>query len=180
MNVLLAAGLFDSPWLVALIIIGGALVNWLSQRRQEKQRQREEQSSEVAPPPATPAKGEVDMEEVLRRLFGEQLPPAKPAPPPIPTVTRTEPPPPPVWRGQAASRPRVPPPVATAPPVIPGREWSDGLRGTESVSLPMHSMPARVHRKQASRYSALWRDRSSVRRAFVASLVFGPPKGLES
>ena len=31
MNPLFAAGLFDSPWLVAIIIIVGALSNWLSE-----------------------------------------------------------------------------------------------------------------------------------------------------
>ena len=81
MNTLFAASLFDSPWLVALFIIVGAISNWLMKRRQGKEA---ESGQEVKPPPlpTTPKSG-FDLETALRRLLDEETPTKPPAPPPI-------------------------------------------------------------------------------------------------
>jgi hypothetical protein len=203
MNSILAAGLFDNPWIVAVIILGGALVNWLSQRRQAKQQ--EHQPEEDAAPSPKKAQGEFDMEATLRRLLGEQSSPPAPAPPPIPRPPQGQrPPPPPVWSGgpttppvrtwmedsNEASKPvRLPPAIAVARPVATSLEFDTS---SEQAALRFEQLneqgrhPATVidhghtRRTRTGAKSALWRDRKSVRRAFVASLVFGPPKGLES
>lgn len=185
-NPMLAAGLFDSPWVVAAIIIVGAFVNWLSQlRQQKKQREEEQQSPEAeAGSPGKPA-GSFDVEEALRRLLGEEASEPTIAPPPIPRATGA-PPFPPVRQGRAATV-LVPPPIAMARPTPALLEVSDVERQTaqrfaqtnEQVQLHLVTSASR-HRARGSNWSGLWRDRSSVRRAFVGSLVFGPPKGLES
>ncbi len=74
MNPLFAAGLFDNPWIVAVIVIVGALVNWLSKRRQEKSAGPPPGGDEPSPS-AGKAPGEFNLEEALRRLMGEAPPP---------------------------------------------------------------------------------------------------------
>src|SRR5688572_17309844 len=79
MNSLFAAGLFDEPWIVALVVIAGALVNWLSKRRQEMQARQPSKGDEPSPSAGNrPREG--SLEETLRRLIGEE----PPAPPRIP------------------------------------------------------------------------------------------------
>ena len=84
MNSFFAAGLFDSPWMVAVIVIGGALINWLSTRRQKKLAS-QEAAGEVEPAATSEGQpaGEFNLEAALRRLLGEE-PAAESAPPPIP------------------------------------------------------------------------------------------------
>src|SRR5688572_4453448 len=95
MDPILAAGLFDSPWVVAAIIIIGAFVNWLSQLRQQKQqREAEKREQEAQPESAKKPQGEFDLEETLKRWLGENAP--TPTPPPIPIPRSPIPPPPPV------------------------------------------------------------------------------------
>jgi hypothetical protein len=203
MNLIFAAGLFDSPLVVAVIIIVGALINWLSQRRQQKQQ--DHQPEEKASPPVTKPQGEFNLEETLRRLLGEEIPPASPAPPPIPRTPHGQhPPPPPVWRGGPASPPMrtrvedstaASKPILLAPPIAIARPVAVSVevgQSSEQSALRFEQLneqgrhPATVidhrhnRRLRTGVRSALWRDRQSVRRAFVASLVFGPPKGLES
>jgi hypothetical protein len=196
MNPILAAGLFDNPWIVAVIIVGGALINWLSQRRQAKQQHH--QPEEDALPSPKEAQGEFDMEETLRRLLGEQSPTPAPAPPPIPRASHGQrPPSPPVWRGplvptrmENSSETNLPallpPPVGVARPVGVSVEIGESDRAAlhfeqlkEQGRHPAVAL-GRNRRSHRSAQSALWRDRKSVRRAFVASLVFGSPRGLES
>lgn len=202
MNPILAAGLFDNPWIVAVILVGGALVNWLSQRRQAKQQQEHQPQEDTSSPPNKP-KGEFDMEEMLRRLLGEQTTPPVPAPPPTPRGPQGQrPPPPPVWRGGSKTPPvrtwmedsneagmpvRLPPPLAVARPVavsVEVRQSSEqaALRFEQLNEQGRHPEVAHALRRRSrtSPQAVQWRDRKSVRRAFVASLVFGPPKGLES
>lgn len=184
-NPMMAAGLFDSPWVVAAIIIIGAFVNWLSQLRQQKKQREEEQPSretEVESPRKPP--GHFDVEEALRRLLGEEAPQPTPVPPPLPPAIGS-PPRPPVWQGRA-SPVLVPPRIAVAMPTPALREASDvekqaALRFAQTnEQLQRHRAQAPASRLRGSQWSGIWRDRSSVRRAFVGSLIFGPPKGLES
>ena len=182
MNPVLAAGLFDSPWVVAAIIIIGAFINWLSQLRQQKQqRDAEKRGSEAQSGSPQKPQGEFDLEETLKRWLGEETTP--PAPPPIPRPP--SPPPPPAWRGKSAPPIILPPLVSTAP-LREVQEVSE-VQKQAAARLAHASEQVRQHRAAAGRvrrgrdqWSGLWRDRSSVRRAFVGSLVFGPPKGLES
>lgn len=187
MNQILAAGLFDQPWIVAVVIILGAVINWLSQRRQEKQQQREErQSQETAPVPPPKPQGEFEMEEALRRLLGEDPPRPNPAPPPIPR-TVVAPPAPPARPGRVTTPIILPPPVAVALVDDELRKVSD-VEGQAALRFAQTDEQVQHHlvrsgpgaRVRGSKWSGLWRDRASVRRAFVGSLVFGPPKGLES
>jgi len=199
MNALFAAGLFDSPWIIAALVIGSALVNWLAKRRQEKQA-RDQPEVEETPPSASQPAGEFNLEEALRRLMGEAAPSPAP-PPPIPRTARRELPPvpipsenkprPPEWMRQPA-RPAAPvlrPPLAVAPVNVAAREAGrqDQLaaqrfeqlneRGRHPAAVVSHTRqrPVRSGPRGASR----WRDARSVRRAFVASLVFAPPKSFE-
>ncbi|MFO1513006.1 MAG: hypothetical protein U1F83_08870 [Verrucomicrobiota bacterium] len=186
MNPILAAGLSDQPWIVAAVIIVGAVINWLSQRRQEKQqRPKERQSQEPAPVPPK-NQGEFDMEEALRRLLGEDTPRPNPAPPPIPR-TGAAPPPPPARPRRVTTPIVLPPPVAVALVDDELRKVSD-VEGQAALRFAQTDEQIQHHlvrtgpgsRVRGSKWPGLWRDRASVRRAFVGSLVFGPPKGLES
>jgi hypothetical protein len=186
MNLLLAAGLFDNPWLVAIIVVGGMIANWLSQRR--KARQAEESAPEPHESPAThPQPEKFDLEATLRRLLGEET-----APPP-----RSIPPPPPMIPPVAKARPEpswMETSVETPPPVVARRA------GVGSFAVPQTPEQAAVrfeqlneqgrnpakaqdlrrrHRPQSGTRAALWSNRDKVRQAYVASLIFAPPKGLE-
>jgi len=187
MSPMIAAGLFDSPWVVAAIIIIGAFVNWLSQLRQQKrQREEEQQARETEPEPSRKPPGEFDVEEALRRLLGDEEPRTPSAPPPIPRVTPATPPPP-VWQGRATPPLLVTPKVAVALPMERALEPSE-VQQQAAARLAQATAQVREHQISAERIrrgrggarSGLWQDRSSVRRAFVGSLVFGPPRGLES
>ena len=198
MNVLFAAGLFDSPWVVLAILIGSALANWLSKRRQEKQAGQRPEGDEP-PPPSSPPPGEVNLEETLRRLMGEEPPP--PVPPVIPQAARGELPPAQTWSEKKPLPPqsgRQPakhssrvllPPVALAPvsfmPQKAGETEEQTARRFEQLNeQARHPATVVIHKHQpASRFrprsAARWRDTRSVRQAFIASLVFAPPKSLE-
>jgi hypothetical protein len=172
LNFMFAAGLFDSPWVVAAIVIIGAFINWLSQWRQQKQQQEEERQARAGES-ESPQKPSFDVEEALRRLLGEEAPKSTPAPPPLPHP--------------AASPSRPAPPVMVALPVEREFELGNVHQPTTArmaqvaEQVRQHQLSAeRVRRTRGGPWSGLWRDRSSVRRAFVGSLVFGPPKGLES
>ena len=177
-NIIFAAGLFDSPWVVAAIVIIGAFINWLSQLRQQK-RQREEERRAQEGQPESPQKPSFDVEEALRRLLGEE--PAKPTATPPPILPA--PPPPPVWQGRPVPPGLAPPPIAVALPVERefqlARVQQQASQRFAEATGQLRQHQERV-RRRSGRWSGLWHDRASVRRAFVSSLVFGPPKGLES
>jgi hypothetical protein len=187
MNVLFAAGLFENPWVIAVILIAGALANWLSKRRQENQAEQQAQGDQ---PPQEPAKtqAEFNLEETLRRLMGE---PPSPAPPPIRRATRGELPPVADWQEEEpypGSRPIVaPPPIAPQATIAldAAREQQvAAARRFEQLQDLGHRPATAVHRhgRRAStgRSVTLWRDPRTARHAFVASTVFAPPKSLES
>jgi len=195
MNALFAAGLFDNPWVVAVIVVVGALVNWLSKRRQEKQAGQPAEGDEPSPSAGKPP-GEFSLEETLRRLMGEEPPAPRPAPPPIPGAAQGGLPPVPDWEEEEPFQPvrqSVPP---VRPPLIGVSQTSvtttavseqqeEAARRFEQLN-EQGRHPATVaghrrgHRSRAGKRAAsLWRDPRSARQAFVASLVFGPPKGSE-
>ena len=201
MNALFAAGLFDSPWVIAALVIGSAIANWLAKRRQEKQA-RNQPEDESPPPASSTPPGEFNLEETLRRLMGEEPPTPSPAPPPlIPRAARRDLPPvqtpteikplPPEWMRQAA-RPAAPilrSPLATAPVSVTAREARLEVEQAEQrferlTEQVRHPAKVVTHTRQQPvrsgfRGSSRWRDVRSVRRAFVASLVFAPPKSFE-
>ena len=207
MNLIFATGLFDSPWVVAVIIIVGAIINWLSQRRQAKQQPGQRPEGDV-PPSSNKPQAEFNVEEMLRRLLGEEVPPPSPVPPPVPRTTQGERSlPPPIRQGAQEARTirsgvkdstqasKQTAPVRQPSPMVVARSAGASFAVPQSPEQAMARFeqlneqgrhPARAldlrprHRSGAGARAALWRDRASMRRAFVASLVFGPPKGLES
>lgn len=181
-----------------VIVLVSALANWLSKRNETKNSGDQPQSgSSTATPPTEPA----DWEERLRRLLGEQLavpPTPRPAQgnnPPAPPLRRPPVPPvatrPPIIR-QVERRPATPPrpPTIEAAPSVPGAAadglGSDGVAGTvrrfeqldPAVMTPVRPIGMKANRS-ASGLSVALRTPQAVRQAFVASLVFGPPKAME-
>lgn len=196
MNSFFAASLFDNPWVVIVIVVGGALVNWLSTRRAAKQaEQRPEGESPSAPSSKPP--GEFNLDEALRRLMGEEAPAPVPAPPPIPRAASGEAPSVPEWEEeeplppvtQTVPTPRPPLIVVSQASIVTGdageqqelaaRRFEQlNEQGRHPATVVDHG---RGHRARAGQRAASpWRNPRSARRAFVASLVFGPPKGLET
>jgi hypothetical protein len=210
MPVHFANGLFDQPWLVAVFIIVGLISNWLMKRRQEQEAARrpeaerpsapekpeEEFDLETAmrrllgePPPAQSSPPPVitgsqrpppladarqsDAEALRSELAwqeeseeglaedGEQL---RSAPPPLrpPSVL--------------ASSARVT--VLTEAQAQAARRFvqSSAKASERSATILQGSNAPSV----AEPRTAYWRNPRNARQAFVASLVFGSPKGLES
>jgi hypothetical protein len=208
MNSLFAAGLFDNPWLVAIFVIVGLLSNWLMKRRQEKETG--EQRPEGEPPPVADKPKGFDLEAALRRLLDEEAPAKPPAAPPvIPHASPGRPPSPPVWedeeyvqaernwmeeaRAQVGEKvtptpPPLPPVAAVAPrtrfTIRPTAEQAQAARRFAQLNEQGRHQAVVVHgRGRHSRTGsrlAAWRDPQNARQAFVASLVFGTPKGMES
>ena len=205
MNAYFAAGLFDSPWVIVAFVVISGIANWLSKRRQEKQAGPPDHPAdgEEPSPASRPPPGEFNLEETLRRLMGEEPPP--PAPPLLPPALPgpAEEPFPPQWTrkietaaGKAAARQPANPsvPVIRPPIVMPSvslatRAASQAVEQAERRFATLSEQarhPATVvthtrqrHSRSGPRITSRWRDKSSVRRAFVASLVFAPPKSID-
>jgi len=202
-NPTFTAGLFDSPWVVLAILVGSAVANWLAKRRQEKQTGQpgpQPRHDELTTPSRTPP-GEFNLEETLRRLMGEEPPPPRSTPPVIPRSARPELPPTrarsedELLRPESARQlanlggPVLRPPVVVPPADVPGYIASAEVEQAEKRFAQLAEQvrqPAKVvtHlRRPASRSrrrgKTPWRDARSVRRSFVASLVFAPPKSIE-
>ncbi|MBC8094653.1 MAG: hypothetical protein H7Y43_02465, partial [Akkermansiaceae bacterium] len=79
MNLMLAAGLLDGPWIVLVFVILSAIANWLSKRR-EKKELGEDETPALPPGPRKP-QSEVNLDEIMRRLMGQEST-SHPAPPP--------------------------------------------------------------------------------------------------
>ncbi len=195
------ANFLEGPWLVLVLIITSSIINWLSKKRAEQEQARGE--SEGTPREAS------EWEERLRRLLGEEEQPAPPVVKP-PLVQRpaagtgapVAPPgaAPPVIRPAQAPvrplRPATPPmrPVQHAPtieiaPEIVSVADKVAVRAEESLHrfeqrepvLPATATnisPVRGRRSPA--LGVALRQPQNARQAFVASVVFGPPKALES
>jgi len=193
MNPLFASGLFDSPWMVAIIIIVGAISNWVTKRRQEKQAEQPPEGDEPAPTASKPTGG-LNLEETLRRLMGEEPPAPAPAPPRIPRAAQVELPPVSVAQARSIERefdhyPLRPPPVVVAQAsnttIAASEQQVQAARRFEQLN-EQGRHPATVlgrgreNRSPAGKRAASrWCDPRSARQAFVGSIVFAPPKSLE-
>jgi hypothetical protein len=192
MHTVIAASMFDNPWVLAAVLLVSGVASWLSKRRQEKQAQREAAGEE--PPAPSAAGGGVSLEETIRRLLGEE-PQGPAAPPPIPRPAVSGPAPvtprtpaevrrrpEPSWTSEEGQEMRPAAPVAGAPshadtigPVVrmaPAAVLS--AYGSARAATLARLGPVPV----ATGPAAVWRHRSHARQAFVASVVFAPPKGL--
>jgi hypothetical protein len=176
------AGLFDSPWVVIAILVASGIANWLAQRRAQKAEENSTTDSET-PQAATPG-----WQEKLRELLEEaqtqsQPRPTPPAGGPPPLLRRTTPPevvivPPVIPPGETYTATALrPPPVAIAAPR--DTDYRD-LKGLSSKAARPVLAPAQVEIRPRSHLQEVLRHPDTARQAFVASLVFGPPKGLES
>lgn len=173
------ADIFDSPWVILMVILGGPLINWLTKRREEAKMQQEPEKKKEGTPEERAA-----MAELLRQLMGE--PPAKaPVPPPLPARHDDE----------DEDVLIVPSNRRPGPPKLP----SIGGSTVQSINRERELAKQRVkqlkeeqpHLAGGDKYSkgrgatkgkhkaSPWRDRKKARQAFVASLIFAPPKGLE-
>jgi len=215
MNTLIAASLVDNPWVLVVVVLVGALSQWLMKRRQENQAENQPSGDDRVPPSKTPERLQrpLDLHEVLRQLLGGEAPPRAPQPPPIPPVMRDAQPaevwpdeeqfqPEEAWMEEAQETHEAarPPAIQTAPPSRPhpalagananrirNREPNEeAVRRFEQLNEQgRHPATAvGIVRKRRSREGTraigLLRDPRTVRQAFVASLVFGPPKAFES
>jgi hypothetical protein len=182
------AGLFEGPWMIMILVLASGLINWLAKRRQE-------QAGEDSREKETPPQPALDWEERLRRMLGEPMlppnrpaqptPPTQPAPPlrrPTPTTQR-----PPLLR--PASQPSAVrrPTIEVVAPIVTRDEVSghgveDAVRHFEqldpAVMTPVRPLGA-VGKTRGSALGTTLRRPQVARQAFLASLVFGPPKGLE-
>ncbi|MBI4327809.1 MAG: hypothetical protein HY674_21465 [Chloroflexi bacterium] len=216
MNTFFAASLFDSPWVILVVVLAGALSQWLMKRRQRNQADSRTDGDEPLPSPGQPqdrSPRELDLQEALRQLLGGEPPPRAPQPPGIPPDLRDAQPaeawsdeepfqPEQAWMEEAQETYEAarPPAIQTAPPPRPHptlarasvtrTEVSDRREQAAQRFEPLDEqerLPATVvntGRRRRSRAGvraiALVRNARTVRQAFVASLVFGPPKALES
>lgn len=185
MNPLLAASLFDSPWVILAIMAASAIANWLAKRRQQQQEQQERQeeleNSSAAPEPELSH----DLDRRLRELLGQET---SPLPPPIIREVQTE-----DWarpaggeiptaRQHSAVPIRLPPPLNAGEVEKPvAAETRRPSRLTTEAAPPVAvDLQPRWQARRRKVGAVDWRNPRSARQAFVASLVFGPPKGLES
>ncbi len=196
MNASLAVGLFDNPWIIALLVIVSALADWMSKRRQGKQEGNPPGDDAPAPSPGKPP-GEFNLEETLRRLMGE-VPPAE-LRPPIPREAQTELPAAPDWQEeeepfQSARQIVLPlrPPAITAlqarimTSAVVEQEAQAARRFEQLSEQGRHPATVTGHRHRQGyqsgsgrRTASRWRHRQGVRQAFVASMIFAQPKSLE-
>lgn len=195
---MLASGIFDHPLVVLAILAAGAIIQWLTHKRQAEEARRQSESEQAGTP--RPPAEETALERKLRELLGEPAPPANPAPPVL-RREQGEPPRDSSWEwesaaeSQAPTRPYsepassadyrlAPPPIAlqssgTRMVLMAPREAGQNLEILKS--RPSSGMLSHRSRRRGGSESHmwLWRNKKNARRAFVASLVFGPPKGLE-
>jgi hypothetical protein len=216
MNTLFAASLFDNPWVLVVIVLVGALSQWLMKRRQRNQADNRADGDELLASPSTPQERsprELDLQEALRQLLGGEPPPRAPQPPPIPPVMRDAESaeswpdeeqfqPEQAWRDEAQETYEAarPPAIQTAPPsrlhpalarasataIKASEQNEEAARRFEQLN-EQGRHPATVvdtgrgrRSREGTRAIGLLRDHRTVRHAFVASLVFGPPKAFES
>ncbi len=165
MNLLLANSLFDNPWVVGAVIIIGTIINWLAKRREE---QKARQPAGEKEPETETAPAEFDLAETLRRFLGEgELPQTSP-----PSLPDLGPPP-------------LPATASTNLDAILQQQQDDAARRFEELSdhtrhpvkVVTHEWETRSH--AARRNASRWRDPRKARQAFVASLIFAPPKCME-
>lgn len=213
MNSIVAASLFDSPWLIVVIVLVGALSNWLMKRRQpEALASPNESESPPSRGQQEPSTRQPDLRDILRQLLGGEPTPAE-KPPTIPQTTRDkqmsqveddEDPIRPERIGQDKSlksyegRPQPLNQLAEhsrrqtvmASVIAPHSGADDRYQDAVQPDAPlnrkaMHPVMAMgaIHRRHSNMDGCavhLWHDHEIVRQAFIASLIFAPPKGLEA
>jgi hypothetical protein len=214
MNTLVAASLFDNPWVLVVIVLVGALSNWMMKRRQGNEADNRPAGDEPLPSPRDPEVSErqPDLQDVLRQLLGGEPPPQAPRPPPIPPVMRDAQPSevgsdeepfqpeqkwvdkpretyetsrPPAIQPAPPSQPHPALARASAIPIEPRGRHQKPTRHLAQLDVPHGHAATVVHTgrrpsSEGARAVARVRDARTVRQAYVASLVFGPPKAFES
>jgi hypothetical protein len=209
MNTTLASLPIDTNTLIVLVIaIVSGISSWLEKRRKDAAAEKARNLSK--PPQTAPretAAEPPDMEEILRRLLGGESPPAPPAPPVLlpgeelvrrePVVASREETDSTAWHEEPAqpAAPVPPPPVVRRPhmtpqpalaalprlalPSLPQPRKSFTLAG-KPVAVAISTAPRRRRPLEAQRAVDQLRDRRAARTAFVASLIFAPPKSLDN
>lgn len=216
MHTLFAVSLFENPWVLAVIVLFGALSQWLMKRRQAHQTDNQPDGGEPLLSPGQPQEHsppQMDLQEALRQLLGGEPPPRAPQPPPLPPVMRDAQPAE-GWSDEEGFQPKQawmdeprdtyeaarPPAIQTAPPsrshpasarasataIKTSEHHEEAVRRFEPLNeqgrhpvTVVNTGRARRSR-EATQAIRLLRDHRTVRQAFVASLVFGPPKAFES
>ncbi len=198
----------DSLLVLLLVTAIAALSNWLQHRAQSKQEPppNRPRPPQPMPGPRRPtARPRVPMpmpesalERELRRLLGED----QPAPPPVRPAVPAAPPPPPLVSAQPAVHPpALPVPVVVAAGTTLAKTFGQSAAGMQRAQQLHESVAQRLRQvdqqtekhggmlgpKSAQPLSAdfavirdLRTNPAAARQAFVASLIFGAPKGLES
>lgn len=208
MPVLFANGLFDQPWLVAVFIIAGLISNWLMKRRQEQEAARQSKGEESSAPakPEEEFDLETAMRRLLGEppAAPPPVPPVIPGeqrPPPLTEARRPETdvlPSQPVWQEETAEGwgeegEQVRPPLPAGPPTVLPPHGAAAVASEATARVvqcltqtptaagprPTPEVPTREPRFPTSTRGMQWRNPQNARQAFVASLVFGPPKGFE-
>ncbi len=208
MPVHFANGLFDQPWLVAVFIIVGLISNWLMKRRQEQEVARRPEGERPAAPekPEEEFDLEAAMRRLLGELPSSQSapPPVIPGaqrPPPLADSRQADAgelrsgqswqeeaeegwaedgeqlrPAPPPLRPPVFSQSAVGVTVPTEAQAQAARRFAQLNEAGQHPATVVHGGDSRL---RAGARAAYWRNPRNARQAFVASLVFGPPKGLE-
>ena len=75
-NLIIAAGLFDSPWTVVVFVLAGAIINWLTKRRADSATAKTQAPDSAAPASKPPVA--LPWEERLRQMLEQDPPPPQP------------------------------------------------------------------------------------------------------
>jgi len=202
MNSFVAANILESPLVLLAILLLSSLYSWLMKKRQSNQEESRPAGDERRPSPGAQGRPEhaPNVQEILRRLLGGEPPPQ--LPPPLPfAVDGGEPPhvgrdeqqfdPQRTWMAgtqEAHEKARQPAHEAAERArqhaALAHSERRDKAARRFAQLNEQGRHPATVvstarGRRSGTRPASHWRDSRSVRRAFVASLIFAPPKGLE-
>ena len=182
MHQLLASSLFDSPWLIIVIVLGSAIAKWLGKKRQPEGQEGEGRSDEPE------LRGQTALERRLQEFLAKppQSPRPTPAPPPLLAEFEDD------WVSQVrreilmSQRKTTPPPVVTSQPLIMESDGVSPEAAQRFVKLAEEAEhpPATVDlvprwKKPHNSKAAYWRNARNARHAFAASVILGPPKGLE-
>lgn len=182
---------------IALLIVSG-ISSWLKKRAQAEEEARTQGRPPLGEPPSSrpmrrpEQEMPTDWEEELRRMLDmpptQPVPPVAPPPPPLPPLVITRPTP----------RP-TPIIISEAPPVVENQTGAlehaaDTIRAARHLQETVlerihkagelrgavtHAPQVVVLKRGVSALRKDFRSREDLRRAFVASVVFGPPKAFE-
>ena len=179
---LLASSLFDSPWLIIVIMLASAIAKWRSKRRQP-----EDQEGEVQPDEPE-RRGQTGIERRLQEFLSanpSQTPRLSAAPPPVLTGVEDD------WVSRVrreilmAQRQTSHPPAAPTPLMMEADVVSpEAAKRFVKLADEAEHPPATIDliprwQKPHNPKAAYWRNARNARHAFAASVIFGPPKGFE-